>query len=126
MLSKMAEDVAPIKSARVTAAVVLGHAIVGLGANQMRSHPFQAKYGKNEDALYWHAETNAIHNALRTVEPRDLKKATLYVCRVKYADTRKDRFVFGNAKPCLGCARCIADFGIKQVFYTIEAGYECL
>ena len=126
ILRKLAEEVPPIKSSRVVAAVVSGKKIVAFGANQMRTHPFQAKFGKNPESLYWHAETNAIYNALRVQTVEELKKADLYVCRVKYLSTKREQFVLGNAKPCTGCAKCIADFGIKQVFYSTETGYECL
>lgn len=126
VLRKLAEEVAPIKSSRVVAAVVKSKSITSFGANQMRTHPFQAKFGKNPESLYWHAETNAIYNALRVLDVGDLKKADLYVCRVKYLSTKREQFVLGNAKPCVGCAKCIADFGVKRVFYTTETGYECL
>jgi deoxycytidylate deaminase len=125
-LRVLAEDVAPIKSSRMTAAIVRGKDIISLGANQMRTHPFQAKFGKNPESLFWHAETNAIYNALRVMDVEGLKKADLYVCRVKYFSTKREQFIFGSAKPCAGCAKCIADFGIKRVFYTTETGYECL
>jgi deoxycytidylate deaminase len=80
-LRVLAEDVAPIKSSRMTAAIVRGKDIISLGANQMRTHPFQAKFGKNPESLFWHAETNAIYNALRVMDVEGLKKADLYVCR---------------------------------------------
>lgn len=126
ILRKLAEEVPPIKSSRVVSVVAKGKNIASFGANQMRTHPFQAKFGKNPESLYWHAETNAIYNALRVLDVGDLKKADLYVCRVKYLSTKREQFVLGNAKPCAGCAKCIADFGIKRVFYSTEAGYECL
>jgi deoxycytidylate deaminase len=125
-LRVLAVDVAPIKSSRMTAAIVRGKEIISFGANQMRTHPFQAKFGKNPESLFWHAETNAIFNALRVVDVDRLKKAGLYVCRVKYSSTKREQFILGNAKPCMGCAKCIADFGVKRVFYTTETGYECL
>jgi deoxycytidylate deaminase len=125
-LRVLAVDVAPIKSSRMTAAIVRGKEIISFGANQMRTHPFQAKFGKNPESLFWHAETNAIFNALRVVDVDSLKKADLYVCRVKYSSTKREQFILGNAKPCMGCAKCIADFGVKRVFYTTETGYEYL
>jgi deoxycytidylate deaminase len=125
-LRMLAEDVSPIKSSRIAAAIVRGKEIVSFGANQMRTHPFQAKFGKNPESIFWHAETNAIFNALRVVDVDSLKKADLYVYRVMYSSTKREKFILGNAKPCPGCARCITDFGIKRVFYTTERGYECL
>lgn len=125
-LSRIAEQVAPIKSARIVAAVVLRKKILAFGANQLRTHPFQAQFGKNPDAVYWHAETNAIYHALQSNHLAQLRYADLYVYRAKYADSRKLGFVAGNAKPCSGCLKCIADFGLKRVFYSTGTGYACL
>jgi len=126
MLRHMAEDLPPIKSSRIAAALVVRNRVLAYGVNRMHTHPFQAKFGKNKESLFWHAETNAIYNAVRRAEPEILAKADLYVCRIKYANTKKDQFVLGNAKPCIGCQKCITDFGIRRVFYTTESGYECL
>ena len=111
-----------VAGARASAVLALRGRIIAFGTNQRKSHPFQAEYGKNPEAIYLHAEINAIKNALRmgyTVD--DLRKATLYIARAKKAGpVPADPFIWGLAKPCTGCRRCIADFGIKRVLYTTD------
>lgn len=120
ILSKIASDLSPVKSARIAACVVLQNDIVSFGANEMKSHPFQARYGKNRDAVFLHAETSAIKNALKYISIKDISRCTLYICRVKYSDASKTNLVFGTAKPCPGCFRCINTFDISRVYYTLD------
>lgn len=124
MLAKVAADVAPVRSARIAAAVYIGREMIALGTNQAKTHTFQQKFQKHEKACYWHAETNAIYNALKRVNIHDLENATLYVARVKYdnSDKKIGKLVFGSAKPCIGCESCIQWTGIKRVCYTTDAG----
>ena len=101
----------PVAGARV-AAIVECNGLFIHGRNSRKTHPFQAKWSKNPQAICLHAEVDAIKEALRYLEVDDLKKATLYVARAK-ADGSP-----GLAKPCEGCARCIAAFGIREVYWT--------
>lgn len=129
ILSKLAADIPnPAKrNSRVAACIVYKNDVVSLGVSERKSHPFQAKYGKNEEAIYLHAETSAIRNALKYISMNELEKSTLYVCRIKYEDTFKRKLVFGLSKPCTGCARCISTFGIRNVVYSIDGnGYVLL
>lgn len=124
-LSILATDVKDFGSARLAAAIVRKNDIISFGINQRKSHPFQAKYCKNKDAIYLHAEISAISNALKRISIEELKRCSLYVCRVKYTSTYKDKLIFGKACPCEGCRRAIIDFGIKHVYFTNdELGYE--
>lgn len=120
ILSKIASDLSPVKSARLAACVVLQNDIISFGVNEMKSHPFQARYGKNSDAVYLHAETSAIKNALKYISINELKRCSLYICRVKYTDASKIKLMFGTAKPCPGCFRCINTFEISKVYYTLD------
>jgi len=120
ILSKIAADISPIRSARLAACVVHRNSIIAFGTNCMKSHPFQARYGKNDDSVYLHAETSAIKNALKYISLEELSKCTLYISRVKYEDTKKNKLLFGTAKPCPGCFRCINTFNIKKVYYTLD------
>lgn len=120
ILSKIAADLSPVRSARLAACIVYRNDIVSFGVNEMKSHPFQARYGKNGDAVYLHAETSAIKNALKYIDAQQLTKCTLYICRVKYYDFTKQNLIFGTAKPCPGCFRCISTFDIKNVYYTLD------
>lgn len=129
LLSKVAADiVTPGKgNTRVSAAIVYRNDIVSFGASARKSHPFQARFGKNEDAVYLHAETDAIKNALKYISVEELERSTLYVCRIKFSDTHKKGMIFGLSKPCPGCTRCIVNFGIQSVIYSLDnTGYSVL
>lgn len=126
VLGKMAEAI-PAAShrglrARLAACVVYKRDIVSFGVNQLKSHPFQAKFSKNEDSIFLHAETDAIKNSLKVINVDELSKSTLYVCRVKFADHKKRKFTWGLSKPCEGCSKAIASFNIKKVCYTCDDG----
>lgn len=103
---------------RHVAAIVYKNKVVSYGMSQKKSHPFQQKYSKNEEAIYWHAETNAIFNALKTLSKEDLRKAKLYVCRVKQNEDGET--IYGMSKPCSGCSECIEDHEIPITVYTLD------
>lgn len=113
---------------RFAAAVVCRNKIVSIGYNRNKSHPFQAKYAKNPEAIYLHAEVHAIKNALREISVEDLKNAELYISRVKKSKAGDNHFIWGLSKPCVGCARAIAEFGIKRTIYTCDeiGNYEVI
>ena len=123
LLSVMAEGVdrnTTASGARLAAAIVYKNQVVSVGVNQKKSHPFQAKYSTNEDAIFLHAETDTIRTALRPLTEKQLSKATLYVCRIKHEDGPNTPLIWGLAKPCVGCQRAIATFDIKGVVYSEE------
>lgn len=120
LLSKVASDVAWEGNARLAAAVVHKNEIASFGVNEFKTHPFQAKFGRNNDSIYLHAETSAIKNALKVLDEDQLSKSTLYVCRVKFEDLKRKKLIFGLAKPCEGCVRCIHTFGIQKVIYSLD------
>lgn len=111
---------APVSNAKVGAVIELRGRAIATGTNKNKSHPFAAKYGKNADSIYLHAETDAILNALRLYDPEDLEKATIYIARARKVSTHDHRFIYGLAKPCLGCQRALATFGICDVVYTTD------
>ena len=118
-LAKLAIAVEPVAQARLAAAIVYKNQLISFGINQRKTDPFQAKFSNNSEAIYIHAENSAIKNALRDLSIDKLSKTTLYICRVKKQD---DKFVFGLAKPCLGCMKAIINFDIKKVYYTLDTG----
>lgn len=122
-LSMMAADLYPVRSSRIVAAVALRGYVIAYGMNSLHTHPFQKKFGKNESAQYWHAETNAIHNALRRVTEEELQRASLYVVRMKHTGGPHSPFTWGMAKPCSGCQRCIDTYKIKSLTYSTENGF---
>jgi tRNA(Arg) A34 adenosine deaminase TadA len=106
-------------------AVVYRNSLVGIGFNSMKSHPFQARFGKNKDAIFLHSEVAAIKNSIRHLSERELNRSTLYVTRIKQ-DQFSRQMVPGIARPCAGCARAIAEFGIARVVYTLDGpGLSC-
>jgi deoxycytidylate deaminase len=127
VLSKVAESIEPISGVRLAAALVYRNEIISIGTNKKKSHPFQKKFASNEDAIFLHAETDAIYNALRKYSTDVVAKAKLYVCRVKWSNDQKENHIQGLAKPCPGCQRAISTFNIKHVCYTLdEKGLEYL
>jgi deoxycytidylate deaminase len=101
-----------IRGSRHAAAIVYRNKIIALGNNQLKTHPFQQKYGKNEHCLFLHAEIDAIIRAIRNYGPDVLKKSSLYVLRTTKTGRIKD------SCPCSGCQKAIEAFDIKNVFHT--------
>jgi deoxycytidylate deaminase len=118
ILRRIAEDIHnPVKCFRLAAGVWHKNNLIGLGVNSYKTSPFQAKYGRHEHCIHLHAEVAAIKNAVR--QQQDLSRnCTLVVVRVKRENTRSKKFNLALAKPCDGCYRCIAEFGIDNVYYT--------
>lgn len=121
MCYTVARDLDRVAGARVVALLVFKN-ITAWGQNSGKTHPLQAQYGRNEEAIYLHAEIDAIRNMLRQLDPDDLKRCTMYVARAKYVDGTKREMVFGEAKPCSGCQGAIKAFRIKKVVYTTDSG----
>jgi len=118
MARKLAIAVEPIASSKISAVLTVKSNVISIGHNERRTHPFQAKFSKNPDAIYLHAETSAICNALKVISEEELQRATLYVHRVKRPDNDKTKWINGLACPCAGCQRAIVTFGIKKVVYS--------
>jgi len=110
--------------AKLAAAVVIKNEIIAIGFNRRKSHPFQAQYQTNDKQIYLHAETDAINRALKYITKEELKKATLYVARVKYRDNKSKKAVWAESKPCSGCQKAIHSHGIKSVVHTHSEGYK--
>ena len=118
LAANIAEAVPKVANAKIASIVVIRNEIISIGTCQYKTHPFQDKYKHHAEARYWHAETNAIFNALKKIDPIDLQKASLYVARVK---NKNNEQVWGLAKPCSGCMHAIAQFGLKKVYYTTDS-----
>jgi deoxycytidylate deaminase len=107
----IANDTSEFQKNRHAAAIYIGSKLISIGVNQLKSHPLQAKFGINSDAIFLHAEIDAIRNALKRVTPLDLQGATLYVARTKNG-------IVKMSKPCNGCQRAIMHFNIPNVYWT--------
>lgn len=108
--------------ARVAAALFIKNQIIAVGHNQSRTCPFHAKYGKNPEAIFPHAETNVIKKALSKIGYDELvsSKTTIYICRIKKTEARSGRFIWGLSKPCCGCVRALSEFKINRVVFTLD------
>ena len=116
---KLAQSVEPVRGARIAAAVVRKGKVVSYGYNHKKTHPFQAQFRKNKDAVFFHAEVHAIKNALKSIDVEDLSKCELYIVRAK-RDKANRKWITGMSKPCSGCQKCIDLFDLKSVYYSIE------
>lgn len=70
-----------------------------------------------------HAHTNSVHAEIACLTKIkyldiDFSKVTLFVYREHKNGKR------AVAKPCPACTKFIKDMGIRDVFYTIEDGWE--
>ena len=96
---------------------------LSFGTNQPKTHPFQAEFAKNPEALFLHAETAAINNALRQMSKEDLcdLKTTLYIVRIKRKTAIPGApIIRALAKPCIGCTDAIAAYNINRIVYTVN------
>ena len=126
ILAKIAENVEPFAAARIAAALVYKNEVISVGWNKSKSHPFQKKYSSNSEAIFLHAETDTIYNAMRKYDLSVIAKSKLYIYRAKWNSDKKISFVQGLAKPCVGCMRAITTFNIKRICYTLdETGFGC-
>jgi deoxycytidylate deaminase len=116
---KLAQAVEPVRGARIAASVVRKGKVVSYGFNHKKSHPFQAKFCKNKDAVFFHAEVHAIKNALQILDVDDLSKCELYIVRAK-RDKNNKKWITGLSKPCSGCQKCIDVFELKNIYYSEE------
>lgn len=108
--------------AKLAAAVVIRNEIVSVGFNRKKTHPFQVQFQTNDQQIYLHAETDAINRALRYVSKEDLKRARLYVARVKFENNRSKKAIWAESKPCVGCQRAIKSYGLLSVIHTCNEG----
>ena len=104
------------------AVLVVKGRLLSFGANRLKSHPLQAEFAKNEEAIFLHAETDAISNALRQMTEAELHfaRTTLYIVRTKRRNRLNSPIVRALAKPCKGCLRAIAKYSINRTVYTVN------
>lgn len=111
---------------KLAAALVIKRDVISVGINVLRSHPVQKKFGKNDASIYLHAEINAIVNGLNHVDRDDLRRASLYVYRVKKDtnDPKRRHWIDGMSCPCEGCMSAIDAFKIRRVIHSTEVNNE--
>lgn len=116
-LFKLAIAVEPVGNAKIASALVYKGDIVSYGICKNKTHPMQARYNCNPDAVYLHAENDCIINSKRFINKNELSKSTLYVMRAKRTYP-KSNFVYGLAKPCKGCMMAIEANNIRKIIYS--------
>lgn len=121
LLTKIASTLEPVGNSRIAAGIFYKNNLISLGTCKYKSHPFQKRFGKHSEAIYLHAEIEAIKLAIKELDTTDLQKYQLYIARTKIIN---NKFVWGLAKPCIGCQRAIATFNIKDVYYTTNTNFE--
>lgn len=114
-MKKISQDIECVGNQTLAACVVKRNKIISFGHNKNKTHPLQNKFNKHPQAIYLHAEIDAIKNALKRASVEDLVGSTLYIVR-----TKKDGSE-GLAKPCSGCMQAIESFNIGKVIYTTNA-----
>lgn len=120
---EIARSVPPVAGCRVSAAIIEKGQILSVGFGQLKSHPFQKRFG-GENKQYLHAEIAAIRQITKK-QYFDLSRCTLYVARAKWTNPKKELMTQGLAKPCTSCFNCITAFCIGRVVYTLnEEGYS--
>lgn len=112
ILKKITQDIECVANQTLAACVVKRNKIISFGHNKKKTHPLQNKFNKHPEAIYLHAEIDAIKNALKRVSANELAGSTLYIVRTKKNGSE------GLAKPCKGCMQAIESFGICEVIYT--------
>ena len=127
LLSTMALDLPrDIRGSKflLTSAVVQKGQALSFGFNQRKSHPLQARFGKNDESIFLHSEIDAMRNAIARHGKQALRNSVLYVARMKY-DLKNKMWIHGLACPCEGCWRAVKEFGIKRVVYTTNDRALC-
>lgn len=106
--------------ASIVAGILYKNKFYAFGLNNYKTHPFQKKYGRTEYHICLHAEVSAIAEAIKHLTPDELVKSELIVIRTKWVDKYRSYRIFGTAKPCSGCEKCIKDHHIKKVWYSTD------
>jgi len=123
-LQRLAINADPVAGAKVASAISYKNMILAVSSNRRKSHPFQARFGKNEQAIFLHAETGAIKLALNHIDKTQFPRTTLYVQRVKKLNSGSVVWQNGIACPCQGCMMAIEEFDIGRIVYSTNNDNE--
>ena len=113
-------SISDFKKIHIGCVAVYQGQVIGLGCNANKTHPMQKfynRYRQQPDNLLpkLHAEISCL-NQIKHLNI-NFTKVKLYIYRI-----RKDQ-PYGMARPCPSCMAAIKDLGIKNVYYTTDAGY---
>lgn len=123
MLTRLATETEGVANGRVrmSAGIIYKKHIISTGVNQYKTHPIMMGKGYREGQIFLHAEVDAIRNALKLINLEQLKSCELRIVRIKRPYKGSKTWIHGLAKPCPGCQRVIAGFGISNVKWTTDA-----
>jgi tRNA(Arg) A34 adenosine deaminase TadA len=97
------------------AIIVYKDRIIASGSNSPKTHPLARTYSKHPEAIYLHAEIDAIIKASRSLTSTEFKHSSIYIARVRRDNT------CGISKPCNGCTAAIAHFNFAIVGFSLDA-----
>lgn len=109
---KMAQDIDLWAGVRISAILAYRGDLLSIGYNDHKTHPFQARFGKNRFAIFWHSETKCIANAIKRNYTELLPKSTMYVVRIM-ANGKS-----ALARPCIGCDAALKSHNIGRILYS--------
>ena len=122
--SKGVSQLSDFKQVHIGCVAVYKKQVIGVGYNTNKTHPIQMKYNKYRD-LEWngiqpkaklHAELMCLLN---------IKDLNIDFAKVKIFIYREDKNGhLASSKPCNACMRAIKDYGIKDIYYTVDNGYN--
>ena len=92
---------------KVGCVIVQNGEVVGTGFNEIKTHPFQAKWNQFSSCL--HAEMSALLSAMRVPDFQP-ERSVVYVSRYT-----KRRAVLGCSYPCRSCWSALRHVGIRRV-----------
>lgn len=112
----LARDNEGAGNAKLASCILDRNKVIAYGFNKYKTHPLQAKFGRNAHSICLHSEIDAIVNANRINE--NLQGKTMIVARTLKNGER------ALAAPCSGCIAAMEEYGFKRVIFTTEKGYE--
>jgi len=112
LLLKLAKTHSGTAGAKVVASLEKKGRTLAIGMNRRKTHPLAKRFGKNSEAIFLHAEVDAIVKAVAIYGAEGVRGSTLRVARAL-----KDGSP-ALAKPCEGCQRAIIAFEIEEVEWT--------
>lgn len=124
-LAEMAQESPAYANAKVASLILFKNGLIITGTNQNRTDPWAQRFARKEEAIYIHAEVQAIKTAVNHFrgDRNALQGASIYVARVKRSSPTGP-YVWGLARPCEGCSEAIELFGVKRVVYTTDVDKE--
>lgn len=106
-----------IANQKIAAMILYKNRPISIGFNSSKTHPLQARFAKNENAIHIHAEIDAIRKASNFLTKAEFTKSTMIVMRAMKTKN------WGLARPCIhpnkqGCQSAIQEYGIRKVIYS--------